>query len=128
MTRVLILGANGQLARHTTAFFLERTDAYLTLFLRDAQRLENPDPRRATIIEGDVTHRAALVAAMQGQDVVYANLSGDMAKQAQTIVDAMHTAGSKRLIFISSMGIYSETPRREIPQSVGSLPRFGCCD
>ena len=27
MVRVLILGANGQLARNTTKFFLERTDA-----------------------------------------------------------------------------------------------------
>ena len=110
MTRVLILGANGQLARHTTAFFLERTDATLTLFLRNTKRLKNPDPERATMIEGDVTNRAALLAAMQGQDVVYANLSGDMAKQARTIVDAMHAAGLKRLIFISSMGIYSEIP------------------
>jgi uncharacterized protein YbjT (DUF2867 family) len=48
MTRVLILGANGQLARHTTTFFLERTDARLTLFLRRANRLTNPDPARAT--------------------------------------------------------------------------------
>src|SRR5208337_2831508 len=68
------------------------------------------DPARATLIEGDVTDRGALVAAMQGQDVVYANLSGDMAKQARTIVEAMHGAGLKRLIFISSMGIYGEVP------------------
>src|SRR5271165_903243 len=48
--------------------------------------------------------------AMQGQDVVYANLAGDMAPQARAIVDAMHAAGLKRLIFISSMGIYREVP------------------
>jgi uncharacterized protein YbjT (DUF2867 family) len=110
MTRVLILGANGQLARHTTAFFLKRPDVHLTLFLRNAKRLKNPGPARATIVEGDVTDRAALIAAMQGQDAVYANLSGDMAKQARTIVDAMRAAGVKRLIFISSMGIYGEVP------------------
>src|SRR5271155_2651993 len=110
MTRVLILGANGQLARHTTTFFLKETDATLTLFLRNARRLKNTDPKRATIIDGDVTDRAALLAAMQGQDVVYANLSGDMAKQARVIVDAMHSSGLKRLIFISSMGIYGEVP------------------
>src|SRR5882724_7429326 len=100
MLRVLILGANGQLARHTTTFFLEITDARLTLFLRRANRLKNPDPARATIVEGDVTDSEALIAAMKGQDVVYANLSGDMAKQARTIVEAMHTARLKRLIFI----------------------------
>jgi len=110
MNRILILGANGQLARHTTEVFLARTDARLTLFLRRAQRLENPDPARVTVVEGDVTDRAALIAALRGQDVVYASLSGDMPTQARAIVDAMHATGLKRLIFISSMGIYGEVP------------------
>jgi uncharacterized protein YbjT (DUF2867 family) len=33
-----------------------------------------------------------------------------MAAQAHSIIDAMHAAGLKRLIFISSMGIYGEVP------------------
>ena len=110
MIRILILGANGQLARHTTPFFLNRTDAHLTLYLRRASRLKNPDPRRVTVIEGDVLDSKTLMAAMQGQDVVYANLAGDMPPQARAIVDAMHATGLKRLIFISSMGIYGEVP------------------
>jgi len=110
MSRVLILGAHGQLARHTTPFFLERTDAHLTLYLRRASRLKNPDPTRVTVVEGDVTDRPALTAAMQGQDVVYANLSGAMAPQARAIVDAMQATDVKRLIFIASMGIYGEVP------------------
>jgi uncharacterized protein YbjT (DUF2867 family) len=113
MTRVLILGANGQLARHTTPVFLDRTDAHLTLYLRNASRLENPDPRRVTIIESDVLNSKILMAAMHEQDVVYANLSGDMAPQARAIIDAMHATGLKRLIFISSMGIYGEVPGEE---------------
>jgi uncharacterized protein YbjT (DUF2867 family) len=110
MTRILILGAHGQLARHTTPFFLERTDAHLTLYLRRASRLKNPDPERVTVVEGDVMDRKALVDAMRGQDVVYASLAGAMAPQARAIVDAMHVAGLKRLIFVSSMGIYGEVP------------------
>ena len=47
---------------------------------------------------------------MKGQDVVYANLSGAMKQQAECIVAAMHATGLKRLIFISSMGIYGEVP------------------
>jgi uncharacterized protein YbjT (DUF2867 family) len=47
---------------------------------------------------------------MNGQDVVYANLSGTMKEQAERIVQAMHAANVKRLIFISSMGIYGEVP------------------
>jgi len=65
MTRILILGANGQLARHTTAAFLQKTDATLTLYLRRASRLQNPDSARARIVEGDVLDRHALTAAMQ---------------------------------------------------------------
>ena len=110
MTNVLILGANGQLARNTTKFLLERTDAHLTLYLRRADRLRNPDPARVTIIEGDVLDRETLAVAMAAQDVVYANLAGQMAQQARVIVEAMQSCGLKRLIFISSMGIYGEVP------------------
>jgi uncharacterized protein YbjT (DUF2867 family) len=110
MTRVLILGANGQLARHTTDVFLQTTDAALTLYLRRASRLNNPDPKRVRIIEGDVLDVPTLTAAMKKQDVVYASLAGDMKRQAEAIVEAMHAAGLERLIFISSMGIYGEVP------------------
>ena len=107
---VLILGANGQLARHTTRVFLRDTDAKLTLYLRRASRLSNPDPARVTIVEGDVLDLPTLTPAMKGQDVVYANLSGTMKEQAERIVLAMHASGVKRLVFISSMGIYGEVP------------------
>jgi uncharacterized protein YbjT (DUF2867 family) len=110
MTRVLILGANGQLARNTTRVFLEKTDVALTLYLRRASRLRNPDPVRVKIVEGDVLDAGALRAAMQGQDAVYANLAGDMARQTRAIIAAMHSVGLKRLIFVSSMGIYGEVP------------------
>ena len=110
MNKVLILGANGRLARNTTRLLLERTDVELSLFLRKASRLANPDPRRVRVIEGDVLDKQALKAAMTGQDVIYANLAGDMASQAQAIIGAMRDAGLKRLIFVSSMGIYGEVP------------------
>jgi len=110
MTNVLILGAHGQLARNTTRVFLRDTDAKLTLYLRRAHRLSNPEPKRVTIVDGDVLDLPTLKAAMKGQDVVYANLAGEMKKQAECIVDAMHATGLKRLIFISSMGIYGEVP------------------
>ena len=78
MTRVLILGANGQLARNTTRVFLRDTDARLTLFLRRANRLVNPDPTRVAVVEGDVLDGTILATAMRGHDVVYANLAGAM--------------------------------------------------
>ncbi len=110
MTNVLVLGANGQLARNTTRVFLRQADARLTLFLRRASRLKNPDPARVRVVDGDVLDRATLEAAMRDQDVVYANLAGEMEQQAQRIVEAMHAGGPRRLIFVSSMGIYGEVP------------------
>lgn len=110
MRKVLILGANGQLARDTTREFLERGSVFLTLYLRRAGRLTNPDPEYVAIVEGDVLDESALRSAMTGQDVVYANLSGDMARQAEAIIAAMNATGLKRLVFVCSMGIYGEVP------------------
>ncbi|WP_126424313.1 NAD(P)H-binding protein [Asticcacaulis excentricus] len=111
MTNILIIGAHGQIARVATRLLLERTDAMLTLYLRRANRLETLAPHpRIRLVEGDATDAASLRAALKDQDIVYANLSGDMARQARTIVSEMTAAGVKRLIFISSMGIYGEVP------------------
>jgi hypothetical protein len=87
--------------RHTTGFFLKHPGVQLTLYLRRAYRLKNPDPSRVTIVEGDVLDVETLKGAMRGQDVVYANLAGAMAQQAKTIVNAMHATGLKRLMFQS---------------------------
>lgn len=111
MTKVLILGANGQIARVAVRLFLDQTDAQLTLYLRNVRRLkEIGDQARVRIVEGDVLDAKTLCAALAGQDCVYANLSGRMEEQARGIVVAMREAGVKRLIFISSMGIYGEVP------------------
>ncbi|MGA9063469.1 MAG: NAD(P)H-binding protein [Terracidiphilus sp.] len=110
MLNVLILGANGQIARVATELFLQRTDAHLTLYLRRSKRLSAADPKRARVVEGDVLNMKTLEAAMVGQDVVYANLAGPMEQQARNIVKAMDNADVKRLIFISSIGIYGEIP------------------
>ncbi|MEH3146443.1 MAG: NAD(P)H-binding protein [Methylobacterium frigidaeris] len=108
---MLILGAHGQIARVATALFLKDTDVALTLYLRNARQLRNLDGNaRVRLIEGDVLDEPTLSAAMVGQDVVYANLSGPMERQAQAIVRAMGATGVRRLIFISSMGIYDEVP------------------
>jgi uncharacterized protein YbjT (DUF2867 family) len=110
MSNILILGANGQIARFAIDLLLQKTDAKLTLYLRNSGRLRNINSNRVRIIEGDVLDIEKLKEAMVGQDVVYANLDGQLEQQAGNIVKAMDTAGVKRLIFISSMGIYDEVP------------------
>lgn len=111
MTKVLILGANGQIARVATRLFLDTTPAHLTLYLRNAHRLKKlADSNRVRIIEGDVLDQDVLQDAIIGQDVVYANLDGALPRQARNIVTAMTVAKVERLIFVSSMGIYGEVP------------------
>jgi uncharacterized protein YbjT (DUF2867 family) len=60
------------------------------------------------IIEGDALKLADLRKAMTGIDIVYASLAGDLEGMARNIVKAMDEAGVRRLIFISSIGIYDD--------------------
>jgi len=108
--KVLILGANGQIARVATDLFLKHPDVHLTLFLRRVKRLQGMPSNRVQVIEGDILDGKALEAAMTGQDVVYANLAGPLEQMGRNIVQAMNATGLRRLIFISSMGIYDEIP------------------
>lgn len=110
MQNVLILGANGQVARVATELFLKESDARLTLYLRRASRLKHLESERVRVVEGDVLNLETLTAAMAGQDVIYANLAGELEAQARNIVKAMNASGVRRLVFISSMGIYDEVP------------------
>jgi len=111
MTKVLILGAYGKIARLAETQLLTKTDHQLTLFLRHANRLDVSDAARETVVEGDATDQVSLEKAMQGQDIVYANLGNhDIEKQAKTVVAAMKASGVKRLIWISTLGIYDEVP------------------
>ena len=113
MPRVLIIGANGSIAREATKLFLNETDADLTLYLRDPLRLSSTDSDRARVVQGDVLDAAALTQAVTGQDVAYAGLAGDLEQMAESVVKAMSETGVRRLIFISSMGIYDEVPGQQ---------------
>lgn len=111
MTKVLVLGANGKIAKLAEAQLLAQTDHQLTLFLRHANRLSVSDATRETVVEGDATDQSSLEKAMKDQDIVYANLGNhDIEKQAKTVVAAMKATGLKRLIWISTLGIYDEVP------------------
>ncbi len=75
MSNVLILGANGQVARYAIDLFLKETDARLTLYLRNSRRLRSVDRNRARVIEGDVLDGGKLTAAMAGQESVVSRKS-----------------------------------------------------
>lgn len=110
MTKILILGASGHIARHVVDMLAERNDAELTLFLRDTKKLGRKVPANARVVEGDVHDAAKLKDAIAGQDVVYANLAGDVDAQAEVIIAAMNKIGVRKLIFCTTLGIYDEVP------------------
>ncbi len=110
MTNVLIIGAGGKIAHHVMMSLLKDTDIQLTLYLRHASGLNNLKPNPARIVEGDVLDAKKLNEAMQGQDIVYVNLDGPLDRMAQNVLNAMKEVGTKRLIFINSLGIYDEVP------------------
>ncbi len=108
--KVTILGANGQIARIVEKFALADKDMDVTLFLRNSKRLADLADQ-AVIEDGDAADSAQVEKAAKGADVVYANLSGDNIKlQAQGITEALHNDRVKRLIWVSSLGIYDEVP------------------
>jgi uncharacterized protein YbjT (DUF2867 family) len=113
MSNVLILGASGQIAKHVIDILVKKDDIKLTLFLRKKSRLRNNDISKFHIIEGDVLDYDAVKKAISGQDIVYVNLAGDLEAMAQNIVKAMKETGVKRIIAISSIGIYN-TPLRSV--------------
>ncbi|HCD9236068.1 TPA: NAD(P)H-binding protein [Elizabethkingia anophelis] len=108
-TKVLILGANGAIAQHVIDFLKQEKNIALTLFARNTSGLAEQAPH-AQIIKGDVLDQPGLDAAIKGQDIVYANLAGQIDKMAGAIVKSMEAAEVKRLIFITSLGIYKEIP------------------
>lgn len=108
--KVLIIGATGSIGRTLRPYLLEHSDDELTLFARSAGRIRDIDSTRERVVEGDVYDAAELDAAVDGQDAVFAALTGDLGRMAEAIVSSMDRMGVKRLIFITSMGIYNEIP------------------
>ena len=108
--RILIIGATGSIGSKLRKTLLEKTNYKLTLFSTRANRLQ-VNPNREVAISGDVNNKSSLSRVIQNQDVVFAALSGNLGTMAKNIVDVMQQSTTRRLIFISSMGIYNEIPR-----------------
>lgn len=120
--QILIIGANGSVAKVATQGLLQGTKANVKLYLRNAKRLAKvaeQNPNRVQLIEGNALDKNALKSAMQNVNVVYANLAGnDLPKMAEHIISAMKESGLKRLIWISSYGVYGEVN----DGSISSMP------
>src|SRR5579862_5359618 len=113
MTKLAILGANGQIAKWVIHMLAEKEGVDLTLFLRNPKKLSDDPPKSAKFVKGDVLDLERLSNVVSGQNIIYANLTGDdLDHQAKSIVDAMAAHAVKRLVFVTSLGIYDEVPGR----------------
>jgi uncharacterized protein YbjT (DUF2867 family) len=111
MKRVLILGANGKIARIVEQSLLNNSEYQLTLVLRNANRLSKfENAENVTLIDGDIDDRILVDEVMSNQDIVYANLNGNMERHAKNIVEIMQKNDVKDLIWITGSGLYHETP------------------
>jgi len=114
MKKVLILGANGQVARIVESRLLkEQSDVELTLFLRNSSRLDLlKNNENVTIIDGDITNYDDVNNAMKGQDLVYVSTVDHTGDNIITknVVKAMQENKVVRVIETSLLGIYNEVP------------------
>jgi len=110
MTKVLILGAGGQVARHVIDRLSQNNSIHLTLYLRNVSLLHHLEGGQIKLIEGDILDGEKLENAMQGQDLGDVNINGQEDVIAEQTVKAMQAAGVKRIVFIAAIGIYDEVP------------------
>ena len=108
MKNVIILGASGSLAKYVITDLKKLNDVKLTLFLRNKRNVSDKDSKGCELVEGDVMEYKTLVGAIEGKDIVYVNLAGNFEAMTINIVKAMKEAGVKRIIAISSIGIYKQ--------------------
>lgn len=115
--KVLILGATGSLGKYVIDALLHKNpNIELILYARNSGRLKNyATHSQIKIIDGDVLDTNKLTQALQGVNAVYAGLAGDLSKMAKSLITAMNAAQVKRLVWISSYGIYNEIGNGTMP-------------
>ena len=104
MTKLLILGANGQIAKLVVPMLANTLTEIKLTSLHG-----RPDKNIKSL---DATNENTLAQALKDIDIVYANIGAEGRQKvvANSVVNAMHAAGVKRLIWIATNGVYDELP------------------
>ena len=108
--KVAIIGATGSIGRTVTGYLLNHSEGELVLISRNASSLALDDSRREVAVDLDAADAEILAGALAGVDAVFVAVSGALVQIAHSVTVAMGKVGIRRLIFISSMGIYDEIP------------------
>jgi len=117
--KILLLGASGSLGGYVIEELLGVDGVNLRLYSRDIKKLEKFKSDSTELMQGDAKDEARLVEALSGVNAVYAGLAGSLEMMASTLVSAMKKSGVKRVVWITSYGIYEgEVPSgRRAPSS-----------
>ncbi|HGH5398620.1 TPA: SDR family oxidoreductase [Raoultella planticola] len=110
MKNVLVLGANGQIARWVIDMLSTQTDIKMTLLYRNPIKIKGNEPVNSEIIIGDASDHKLMDQLIAGKDIVYANLAGNVDEQMEVITSAMKKNNATRVISINTLGIYDEVP------------------
>ncbi|MBP6585232.1 MAG: NAD(P)H-binding protein [Flavobacterium sp.] len=113
MKKVIILGASGSLAPYVIETLKQLQNVEITLFVRNKSRLSKSVAEGCTVIEGDAMNYNSVKNAITGHQIVYVNLAGNLETMTTNIVKAMNETSVKRIIAISSIGIY-KTPLKSV--------------
>lgn len=107
MKNVIVIGASGSLAKYVIDTLQNVPDIHLTLLARNKNNIAN-NTQNCTVVEADVMDYPKLSTAIKGQDIVYVNLAGNLDAMSKNIIKAMEENKVKRVIAISSIGIFDE--------------------
>lgn len=105
MKKVIVFGATGSLGSYIIDALEALNDTSITLYVRDKSKLSSRYAKHH-VVEGDVMDYQRVVETIRDQDIVYFGLSGNLDALSANVVNAMKETGVKRIIAISSMGIY----------------------
>ena len=76
--------------------------------MRNPQKFSDMDMTGVNIIHGDALNEEDVLRAMEGQDILFCSLEGDVLTIAKNIVAALDKTTVKRIIWITEMGIHHE--------------------
>ena len=110
MKHILLLGATGTFGTALTQRLIQEKKYKLTLFSRLATDIYK-NSENINVIDGDALSENDLSKAIQGVDIVYCAISGDVLPEiAKKLISAMIDNMISRLIFMGAVGIYNEIP------------------
>ena len=130
MSKVLVTGATGQVGYNIMQALLRR-EYNVRLLVRSVEKAQRLMPRVCELVEGDITNKASLYAAMDGCDTVYhaaglpeqwlrdnAVFEKVNASGTRKMVDAALDLGVSRFIYTSTIDVFKAAPGETYDESV----------